>query len=241
MEKRTDLAVEAHELWRESAGETTQLPGVAAREREIDGVDVTLVEILDDRGEQALHKPRGRYVTLDLGPVRERRPHAFDRTAGVLSVQLRRLLGLTPGAAVLVVGLGNTAVTPDAVGPKTLEHLLVTRHLIRRLPEHFAAFRPVSAVSPGVLGTTGLESAEVVRSVISRVRPDRVIVIDALAAWKPERLCRTVQLSDTGIVPGSGVGNSREAFNHDSLGVPVVSVGVPTVVSARTLAAELAG
>lgn len=241
MNKRTDLAVEARELWRESAGETTELPGVIAREQDENGVELTVVQILDARGEEALHKPAGNYITLDLTPVRRRLPDSFDRTAEVLSGQLRALLELEPDSSVLVVGLGNPAVTPDAVGPKTLEHLLVTRHLVARMPGQFASFRPVCALSPGVLGTTGLESVEVVRGAVAHAKPDRVIVIDALAAWNPERLCAAVQLSDTGIVPGSGVGNSREAFDRDSLGVPVVSIGVPTVVEAKTLAAGLLG
>ncbi len=239
MNKRTDLAIEARELWRESAGETTELPGVIAREREENGVELTLVQILDARGEEALHKPAGNYITLDLTPVRRRLPDSFDRTAEVLADQLRGLLELERDASVLVVGLGNPAVTPDAIGPKTLEHLLVTRHLVTRMPEHFASFRPVCALSPGVLGTTGLESVEVVRGAVAHARPDRVIVIDALAAWNPERLCATVQLADTGIVPGSGVGNSREAFDRESLGIPVISIGVPTVVEAKTLVADL--
>ena len=237
MAKRTDLAMEAKELWQEQAGKTTRLPGVEARERKTDGVAVTTVRILDRQGEQALGKPAGTYVTValeGLQAVEER-----DRAASVLAGELRELLDLPEDAAVLVVGLGNLAVTPDCIGPKTLDHLLVTRHLIQSMPGSFGTLRPVCALSPGVLGTTGLESAEVVRGVIDRVKPDRVIVVDALASRSPERVCTTAQLADTGIVPGSGVGNSRQAFNREALGVDVVAVGVPTVVDAATLAADL--
>ena len=238
MNKRTDLAIEEHELWKQSAGETTELPGVIARDKTINGVDMTIVEIIDERGMKALHKPEGCYLTLDLMPFRRRERDAFDRSANVIAVQLRELLSLSENCSVLVVGLGNTSVTPDAIGPKTLEHLLITRHLRARVPEHFSAFRPVCAVAPGVLGTTGLESVEVVRGVISHAKPDRVIVIDALAACNPDRLCCTVQLSNAGIIPGSGVGNSREGFDQKSLGIPVVSIGVPTVVDAKTLVSD---
>ena len=137
--------------------------------------------------------------------------------------------------SVLVVGLGNDAVTPDAVGPKSVEGVFVTRHLIEHLPEQFGSWRCVSAVIPGVLATTGVESLEIVRGVAEKVRPRCIIAIDALAAGAPERLCRTVQMSDSGIVPGSGVGNSRAAFNKKTLGVPVCCIGVPTVLDAATL------
>lgn len=237
MAKRTDLAMEARELWQESAGKTTLLSGVRAREDKKDGVSVTTVEILDHRGEKALGKPVGTYVTVTLEHLLQ--PDKLNQAAAVLGQELRSLLALRPGAYVLVVGLGNLAVTPDAVGPRSLEHLLVTRHLVEQLPDQFGSLRPVSALSPGVLGTTGLESAEIVRGVVDRVRPDSVVVVDALASRSPERVCSTVQLADTGIVPGSGVGNSRRAFNRDALGVPVAAVGVPTVVDAATLAADL--
>ncbi len=235
---RTDLAVEAHALWRRSAGETSELPGVRAREDAERGVPLTYVDILDGEGEQALGKPRGRYVTVDLTAVRRRLPDAFSTAADVLAGQLRELLAPEAGQGVLVVGLGNADVTPDAVGPRALSHLLVTRHLIERIPDVFGSLRPVCAVAPGVLGATGIESAELVRGVVERVKPGRVIVIDALAAMEPARLCCAAQLSDTGIVPGSGVGNARAAFTRESLGVPTVSVGIPTVIDAAVLGAK---
>ncbi|MCD8051961.1 MAG: GPR endopeptidase, partial [Clostridiales bacterium] len=139
----------------------------------------------------------------------------------------------------LVVGLGNRAITPDAVGPWAVDHTVVTRHLVARLPETFGDFRPVAAVATGVLGTTGVESGELVKALCQRLRPAVVIAIDALAARSARRLCSTIQLTDTGIVPGSGVGNARFALTREELGVPVLAVGVPTVVRAATLAADL--
>ena len=229
MGKRTDLAMEARELWQESAGETTQLPGVRARETVHKGVTATTVEILDRRGAEALGKPEGTYVTLELERGLIREPAGFVRAAARLGRELARML---PGSgAVLVAGLGNAAVTPDAIGPRALDHLVVTRHLGRSFPQ----LRPVSAIAPGVLGTTGLESVEVVRGIVERSKPCCVVVVDALASRNLDRVCTTVQLTDTGIVPGSGVGNRRAAFDQKTLGVPVLAVGVPTVVEASTL------
>ncbi len=233
MARRTDLAMEARELWQEQAGKTTELPGVRARESSSRGITTTVVEVLDQRGVRALQKPRGTYVTLELtrGMLRER--GGFSRASARLGKVLAAMV--PQSGPVLVAGLGNSAVTPDAIGPRTLDHLLVTRHLSRSFPQ----FRPVSAIAPGVLGVTGLESVEVVRGIVERSQPACVVVVDALASREPGRVCTTVQLSDTGIVPGSGVRNSRAAFDRKTLGVPVIAVGVPTVVDADTLMEDL--
>lgn len=229
MPKYTDLAVEAREIWQENAGQTTKLPGVRAREWSGKGVTMTKVEILDQNGVRALGKPVGNYVTLEWKRGMLRDPAGFSHMAVSLGRELSRMV---PGKGpVLVAGLGNGAVTPDAVGPRTMEHLVVTRHLAASFPQ----FRPVSAIAPGVLGTTGLESVEVVRGIVERSKPCCVVVVDALASREPGRVCATVQLTDTGITPGSGVGNHRGAFDQRTLGVPVVAVGVPTVVEAQTL------
>ncbi len=228
---RTDLALEAKTLWEQSAGQTTQLRGVRARERSTQGFAVTDVEIRNRQGEEALGKPAGTYVTVEL-PKRAQDPRPAARA---VAEELRRLMALGPQDSVLVAGLGNTAVTPDALGPKTVAGLFLTRHLIEHLPEYFGTCRSVSAVAPGVLATTGMESIEVVRGACAHVRPSCVLCIDALAAGAPERLCTTIQMTDTGIVPGSGVGNARAAFQKKTLGVPVYAVGVPTVVDAASL------
>lgn len=237
---RTDLAVEARQLWQESAGGAGSLPGVRAWDREQSGFKVSTVEILDGQGEQALGKPRGKYVTVELDGYIRREENAFADACRVLSGQLRGLWNLEKNGNVLVVGLGNRGITPDAIGPDAVDCVMVTRHLTERMPEDFAAFRPVAAMCSGVLGTTGVESGEMVSAVAERIRPDLVIAIDALASRSTDRLCRTVQIADTGIVPGSGVGNARKALNRESLGVPVIAVGVPTVVDAATLTLDLA-
>ena len=233
---RTDLAVEAEALQRESG----DLPGVRSVRERRGSFSVTTVEVLDERGEAALGKPVGRYVTLELDAFLRREENAFSEAAALLAQALRGMLPLEKTGNCLVVGLGNRSITPDAVGPDAVDFVLVTRHLKERMPEDFPFFRPVSALCSGVLGTTGIESSDLVRAVVQRLRPDAVIVIDALASREPRRLCRTVQLSDTGIVPGSGVGNARQAISREVLGVPVIAVGVPTVVDAATLTLDLA-
>ena len=235
--KRTDLALEARELWQESTEKTTRLSGVKAAKSREEGYPVTRVDILDHRGEEALGKPQGSYLTIDLTSFWQRKADFFERAVRAVGSQLKAMLPAEGPA--LVVGLGNAAMTPDAVGPLAADNVLVTRHLIAAMPKHFAGFRPVAVFRAGVLGTTGVESAEAVQGLVEQVKPSLVIAIDALAARRVGRMCTTVQLSDTGIVPGSGVGNHRAALNRETLGIPVYAIGVPTVVDAATLAADL--
>jgi len=233
LKQRTDLALEARELWGEGGGRAAELAGVRAADYQREGWPVTRVEILDDRGERALGKPAGSYVTLNLTDYWRRPEGFFRRAAEALAEELRALL--PEEGPVFAAGLGNAAMTPDAVGPQTVSHLLVTRHLGEVLPD----FRPVAAAAAGVLGTTGMEAAEWVRALAERVEPAAVIVVDALAARSLSRVCTTIQVADTGIIPGSGVGNRRMALNRETMGVPVISIGVPTVVDAATLALDL--
>lgn len=236
-EKRTDLALEAQELWQESASGGGQIPGVKVSRSRQEGYPVTRVDVLNGQGAEAMGKPEGCYATIDLSTFWQRRPDFFERAVRAVGSQLKALIPQEGPA--LVVGLGNAAMTPDAIGPLALESILVTRHLIAAMPRQFSGFRPVAVSQTGVLGTTGVESAEAVRGLTDQVKPALVIAIDALASRRTGRVCTTVQLSDTGIVPGSGVGNHRAALNRESLGVPVYAVGVPTVVDAATLAADL--
>lgn len=235
--KRTDLALEARELWQESAERTTRLSGVKATKTKREGYPVTRVDILDQRGEKALGKPQGSYLTIDLTTFWQRKSDFFERAVRAVGSQLRELL--PEEGPVLVIGLGNDAMTPDAVGPLAVDNVLITRHLIAAMPKHFAGFRPVAVFRTGVLGTTGVESAEAVRGLVAEVQPALVIAVDALASRRVGRVCATVQLSDTGIIPGSGVGNHRAALNRETLGVPVLAVGIPTVVDAATLCLDL--
>ena len=235
--KRTDLALEARELWQESVEKTTRLSGVKATRQRAEGYPVNRVDILDEQGEEALGKPRGTYRTIDLTTFWQRKADFFERAVRAVGGQLKELLPET--GPVLVIGLGNRTMTPDAVGPLAADSVLVTRHLIAAMPKHFAGFRPVAVQRTGVLGTTGVESAEAVRGLVAEVQPALVIAVDALASRRVGRVCATVQLSDTGIIPGSGVGNHRAALNQETLGIPVFAIGVPTVVDSATLAADL--
>lgn len=234
---RTDLALEARALYASSAPDLSALSGVTAREERRDGCLITRVEVLDDAGAKALGKPKGSYRTVEFSPRRD--GSAFESLVRLLAGELTALLPPDPQTPLLVLGLGNRAVTPDAIGPLTVEYTVVTRHLRRQMPETFGHLRPVAALSPGVLGDTGLESAEVLQGVAQQCRPGAVIAVDALASLSLTRLCATVQLSDAGIVPGSGVGNARQALTAETLGVPVIALGVPTVMDAATLAAEI--
>ncbi len=238
---RTDLALEAQQLYHEKSGKITEIDGVAAHTKQRRGFTVSTIEILDSHGEKALGKPRGRYVTLELDALLRREQDAFAAACEVLADELRRFLNFPFNSEVLVVGLGNRDITPDAIGPIAVDNLMVTRHLRKHLPEYFGDFRPVSAMCSGVLGNTGIESGDIIGAVSAAVSPAAVIVIDALASRSTARLCRTIQISDTGIVPGSGVGNARKALNGESLGLPVIALGVPTVVDALTLACDIIG
>lgn len=233
---RTDLAVEAIEN-RQKAAELRQ---VEQAERTLEGFSVHEVDILGEEAARELGKPCGRYLTLELTALMRREEDAFPRACRALSTLLTELLPETAlSAPILVTGLGNRMITPDAIGPQAADHVIATRHLVEHEPDIFSSWRAVSALAPGVLGQTGIETGEVVQGVMDRIAPGAVIAVDALAAGRLSRLMRTVQIADTGITPGAGVGNARAAFNKETLGVPVIAVGVPTVVDGATLAHEI--
>ena len=236
--RRSDLALEAKELFESSAGKTTQLSGVRAREETLFGYPLTRVDILDETGAEALGKPVGTYLTLEFPALPQGREELL-RAARAVAALLGQLPGLPDTGPVFVAGLGNRQMTPDAIGPAAVENLLVTRHMVRTLPRQFRGFTPVSALCTGVLARTGLETLELIQGAAAHIRPTAVIAIDALAARSRDRLCATVQLSDTGLTPGSGVGNHRRAVDRAALGVPVIAVGVPTVIDGATLCADL--
>ena len=237
--KRTDLALESRELIREQAEPAAEIEGVAAREYKRHGFPVTKVEIINEEGSRAMGKPVGNYVTVEMQGLMRHEEDAFKRAVQAVADELSPLLPVGGMYGVLLAGLGNRDITPDAIGPLAMQNSVVTRHLVDKMPERFGHMRPVAAISPGVLGTTGMESAELILGAIQHVQPGAVIVIDALTSRRLSRLCSTVQIADSGIVPGSGVGNARAALNRKTLGVPVISVGVPTVVDAVTLMADL--
>jgi spore protease len=230
----TDLALEATAAVRGDAH--TELPGVRMTEEHFDAATVTWVEVFSPEGEQVIGKAMGNYVTIDSPDLRRRNRDLQEAVGEILVGQLAKLLDLGPENGVLVVGLGNWNATPDALGPRVTAKLLVTRHLRDFVPAELAGgLRPVAAISPGVLGITGIETAEVIHGIVERIKPDVVICIDALAARNVDRIGTTVQIADTGINPGSGIGNQRKALNQQTLGVPVIAIGVPTVVHASTI------
>ena len=201
-------------------------------------IRVSRVKILDAKGEDAIGKPVGSYITVDLKGLKTATEEEIEKASNVVTKELRALIEKHIGSqdSILVVGLGNEQVTPDALGPKVATQIDVTRHILNYMPEVLeSGTREVSAVSPGVLGTTGIETQEILKGIVDHVKPKLVIVIDALASKSIERISSTVQIADTGIVPGAGVGNTRKELSEQSLGVPVVAVGIPTVVDLATI------
>lgn len=223
---RTDLAMEA----REAAGE---IEGVEMEQKKEGKAIVTRVRVNTEHGARVIGKPVGTYITIEQSGLSQEKGTALSRCIGA---QLAQLLGEVRQGGALVVGLGNRELTPDSLGPRVTQQVLVTRHLFTQLPELVdGRVQPVSVLAPGVMGSTGMETGEVVQAVVQRVKPGCVVVVDALAARSTGRILNTVQLTDAGVAPGSGVGNHRDALTKESLGVPVVAVGVPMVVHASTI------
>ena len=233
MNFRTDLAIEAAGFDCVSAQDVTH------ETRNIGALTLHRTRILTPQGEAAVGKPRGRYVTATLPPLTDNEEDLVTYAA-LIGRELAAML--PPEGTILVVGLGNRTVTPDALGPATAQRVLATRHIRGEFARAagLTDLRPTAVVTPGVLGQTGTESSEMVRGVCREIHPAAVIVVDALAAGRVERLGRTVQICDSGIAPGSGVGNDRRPLNREVLGVPVIGMGVPTVVDAASLGADTA-
>ena len=230
---RTDLASEVVQRL-----ENASLAGLELNEERICGCRVTAVKINGGEASKVLCKPVGNYLTLELDEYIRRRENSFSDAANALSQLMRRFAEIQNAQSFLVACLGNRAITPDAVGPEVSDSLIVTRHLKQSLPQEFAALSSVAVLRTGVLGTTGIESAQSLKALCGLVRPDCVIAVDALASGELDRLCRNVQICDSGIAPGSGVGNDRAELNRESLGVPVIAVGVPTVIDAAAFCAD---
>lgn len=241
---RTDLVMEAHELlkeneFRQGPSGMREPPGVDVEHDGNDNIKVTRVKVTSPAGEASIGKPMGNYVTLEIPGLKENDQVLYEQTCRALASELIRVLDLDEKTVILVVGLGNWNVTPDSLGPKVVSGLMVTRHLLEYVPEQVdKGVRPVCAIAPGVLGITGIETGEIVRGIIDRVKPNIVLAVDALASRKTERVNTTIQIADTGISPGSGVGNKRMELSKKTLGVPVIAIGVPTVVDAATMASD---
>ena len=231
---RTDLALERRDLYRRANNIANEVDGLETQEEVIgENIKITRVKILNEQGEQAIGKKRGNYITIDIKDLKIAGEEEIQKASEAVTKELKVLINHLIGNQedILVVGLGNLYVTPDALGPKVIQDIDITRHILIYMPEALAPnTRPVSAVSPGVLGTTGIETLEILKGIVDNVHPKLVIVIDALASRSIERISSTVQISDTGIVPGAGVGNQRKELTTDTLGIPVIAIGVPTVV-----------
>ncbi|MDI3257345.1 MAG: GPR endopeptidase [Kyrpidia sp.] len=228
---RADLAVEAHEL----AG-GGDIPGVDVETWTEEGITVTRMHVHDEQAARRMGKEPGRYSTLEVPGLRKRDPDLQERVSQRMAEELSRFLELPETESALVVGLGNWNVTADSLGPLVVDKLFVTRHLFHHIPDIMGdGYRSVSAVAPGVLGITGIETMEIVRGIVGHVKPKLLVAVDALASRSTKRVNTTIQISDTGIHPGSGVGNRRKGLTRATLGVPVVAIGVPTVVEATTI------
>lgn len=235
-----DLALEAHEIVRGETG--AEIPGVRLDKEKYEHASISTVAILEPQAVPIMGKPIGDYITIEAPNLRDNDRDIHNQLSEILAHKLSELIKVDEKATVLVVGLGNWNTTPDALGPKVVNYTLVTRHLKDHAPEELEkGLRPVCALAPGVMGTTGIETAEIVRGVAERVKPDLVIAIDALAAGSVERIGTTIQLANTGINPGSGIGNHRAGINQETIGVPVIAIGVPTVVHAGVIAHEAMG
>ncbi|HZW83586.1 MAG TPA: GPR endopeptidase [Candidatus Deferrimicrobium sp.] len=230
-----DMVVEAHEVLRGDSGQ--EIPGVKMTAEEFANASVTTITILDNKGEEYMGKPKGTYITIDAPAVRNNNRDIHKEVGLLLGERLGKLLNLKPNDSVMLVGLGNWNATPDALGPRVIDSSMVTRHLHKYCPDELkGGLRAVSAIAPGVLGLTGIETAEIINGVVSRIKPDVVIAIDALAASSLDRIATSIQIADTGINPGSGVGNRRTSINFDTIGARVIAIGIPTVVNAAVIA-----
>ena len=231
---RTDLAVERRDLYKKANKIEDEVAGVESEEENIsEKIRVTRVKITNEQGEQAIGKKKGNYITIDIQKMNIITEEEKEKAAEVLANEIKQLVQnkVQNKEDILIVGLGNEEVTPDALGPNVVKNVEVTRHIINYLPQYIDEnARPVSAIAPGVLGTTGIETLEIIKGVVDNIKPKLLIVIDALASRSIERISSTIQLSDTGIVPGGGVENARKELTEETLGIPVIAIGIPTVV-----------
>lgn len=233
---RTDLALEAHEV----IAKTEDIPGVNVEKEGDEDITIHRISISTEQAAARMGKQAGNYLTLEVPGLRKKNTELQEKVVQVLFKELQKMFNLNGDQTVLVIGLGNWNVTPDALGPRVVQELFVTRHILQLKPELLGdGYRSVCAMSPGVLGITGIETSEIIRGVAEQVRPDVIVAIDALAAQRLDRLNTTIQVADTGVVPGSGVGNRRLGINRQTMGgIPVFSIGVPTVVDAITIAGD---
>ena len=235
---RTDLAVERRDIYK-NANKLENIDGIESEEELVnDNIGVTRVKVTNNNGEKAIGKPIGTYITIDIKNLKLADEDVIQKASETLQKELKVIIEKHVNSKddILVVGLGNIYVTPDSLGPKVVNEIDVTRHIIKYMPQYIDEnTRPVSAVSPGVLGTTGIETVEILKGIVDNVKPKLIIVIDALASRSIERISSSIQISDTGIVPGAGVGNTRKELSINTLNVPVIALGIPTVVESAVM------
>lgn len=237
---RTDLAVEAREIYNE--GKEQEISGVEIEKEQTEEYNVTRIKILDKSGEEKLNKKIGSYVTIECEALKRADQDLKDNISKVLAKELRAIINTKKHDKALVVGLGNRNITPDALGPKVVEKILVTRHFFKAYnKENDETMANTSAIAPGVMGLTGIETGEIIKGIVEKTNPDIIIAIDALASRNMKHISSTIQISDTGINPGAGVGNRRRPITEEYLNVPVIAIGIPTVVDAATLINDTIG
>lgn len=236
---RTDMADERRDIYKKANNLESDIPGIQTIEKSSDeNIKSSIVKILNEEGEKAIGKPIGTYVTFDVKNLKLAGENEIEKVSSLISEELKAIINekISNQDEILVVGLGNQFVTPDSLGPKVVSEVEITRHLLKYAPECVVpGSRSVSAVAPGVLGTTGIETLEIIKGIVDNVKPKLLIVIDSLASKSIERISSTIQISDTGIVPGAGVGNIRKELSKNTLGIPVVAIGVPMVVDLATI------
>ena len=235
---RTDMADERKDIYKK-ANNLENIPGIETSESTVnDNIKTNIVKITNEQGEQAIGKPIGTYVTVDIKNLKLATDEDIQKASDVVKDELKKIIDshCESQDEILVVGLGNQFVTPDSLGPKVVSEIEVTKHFIKYTPQYVVeGTRSVCAIAPGVLGTTGIETSEIIRGIVDKVQPKMLIVIDSLASKSIERISSTVQISDTGIVPGGGVGNAREELSEKSIGIPLIAIGVPMVVESAVL------
>lgn len=236
----TDLADERCDIYKKANNLENEIPGIETEQiEEGENIRTSKVKILNEEGENALGKPKGIYITIDVKNLKIAQEEQIQKASDIVSKELKGLIStyVENQDDILIVGLGNVYVTPDSLGPKVISNIDVTRHLLKYAPQYLEkGTRPVSAISPGVLGTTGIETLEIIRGIVDNIKPKLLIVIDSLASKSIERISSTIQIADTGITPGAGVGNTRKELSNKTLGIPVIAIGVPMVVEMATIA-----
>ena len=239
---RTDLALERRDIYKESNNIKGEIDGIISEEEEVSKtIKVTRVNVVNENGAKSIQKPIGTYTTIDVEKMRNITEEEISKISNIMSSELKKLISKHVGKTdeILIVGLGNEYSTPDSLGPKVVREVDVTRHIFKYLPQFVEdGDREVSAIAPGVLGVTGIETQEILKGIVDNVKPKLIIAIDSLASKSIDRISSSVQLSDTGIIPGAGVGNKRRELSRDTLGVPVIGVGIPTVVELATLVSD---